>query len=68
LNAIDHRDRIEQIGFAGARATAAHVARCDRAPVDANDCRTGPPSSTGSLVMTDQHARHVGDVAEAHRR
>ncbi len=66
LHPVDHRRRVEQVGLASARASATHVARCHRPAVDAHHGGSGAPTAPTSLVVPDEDAGHVGDVAEAH--
>ena len=65
MHSIDHRHRIQQVGLPGAWAATAHVARRRRATVDPHHGRAGSPAAAASLVVADQDARYVGDVAEA---
>ena len=57
----------QQIGLAGARAAAAHVARGQGSTVDAHHGGSRPPATAAPVMMADENAGHVGDVAEAHR-
>ena len=66
LHPVDHRCRIEEVGFAGAGAAAAHVARRHGAAVDANDRGSCTPAAAAPLVVPDEYPGNVGDVAEAH--
>ena len=66
LNPVDHRGRIEKVGLACSWPAATNVARRHRSAVDADDCGAGTPTSAVPLIVADQDARHLRDVAEAH--
>ena len=64
MHPIDHRRRIEQVGLASSGAAATHITRRCRAAVDSQHRGARTPTAAASLVVAEQQARHVGDVAE----